>query len=54
MITADEMRKIATDERDTIDESFLLNVQGLIKTSANQGELSIKIPLWKVNMVTMH
>lgn len=54
MITAKEMRKIATGECNTIDESFLLNVQGLIKTSAIQGGFSIKIPLIRVNMSTMY
>lgn len=58
MSLAQEMRKIALqiekEKAEEVDNDFLLIVEKLIKTKANQGGFNIEIPVRKLNSVTMY
>lgn len=52
MNLAQEMRKIATEYHDVIDEHFLTKVSNSIKNSAREGLFSLEVDVNSVNIAT--
>lgn len=54
MITAQKMRKIATEYHDIIDDDFLSNIDCLIKTSAERGYFNLEVDVMSINNSTLN
>lgn len=54
MITAKDMRKVATEYHEVIDEDFLSNMDSLIKISAERGQFVLEVDITNINASTFN